>query len=220
MLSYTWSKAIDDASSFRWSEGDSFQPLDQYNAHPNRGISAYDVGRRLAASLVYELPIGLGKPFLNHGGMVNAVLGGWQLGTVATFIDGSPTSVGNIPWNGDSGSNRPDATGLSPIPDSRGISKFWDNRTFNWTDPGLQYRRGNTARNTLLGPGTRSWDFSAAKNFRIIEGHALQFRFEAFNFPNHPNWNRPSADVRSSLFGLIQTAKTMRELQFALKYSF
>ena len=40
------------------------------------------------------------------------------------------------------------------------------------------------SRNRLTGPSTFSWDFSTLKNFPIVEGKELQFRFEAFNFPN------------------------------------
>ena len=60
-----------------------------------------------------------------------------------------------------------------------------------------------------------------ARNIRLYEKHQLQVRFEAFNAVNHPNWNAPSSDARSaSTFGVITSAKTMRDLQFALKYSF
>jgi hypothetical protein len=59
------------------------------------------------------------------------------------------------------------------------------------------------------------------KNTRISERQNLEFRFEAFNFPNHPNWDIPARDVRqANNFGVVRTAKTMREMQFGLKYSF
>ena len=73
----------------------------------------------------------------------------------------------------------------------------------------------------VINPGTRVWDFSLAKNTSIREGQSLQFRFEAFNLPNHPNWNPPSTDATSrTTFGVVTSAKTMRELQFGLKYLF
>ena len=76
-------------------------------------------------------------------------------------------------------------------------------------------------RNTLLRPGTRQGDLSLARNIRLAEGHTLNIRFETFNTANHPNWNAPSADARNApTFGVITSAKTMRQLQFALKYLF
>jgi hypothetical protein len=75
-------------------------------------------------------------------------------------------------------------------------------------------------------PGRNSWDFSALKNFRITETHSLQFRFEGFNFANHPNWGNPGTAwgqnaLPSASFGVISsTALSMRQLQFGLKYMF
>ncbi|MFL6465454.1 MAG: hypothetical protein ACJ73N_13710, partial [Bryobacteraceae bacterium] len=80
--------------------------------------------------------------------------------------------------------------------------------------------------NNIIFPGRNVWDFSAIKNFRITESQALQFRFEGFNFANHPNWGNPGTswgqNTRpSSSFGVISsTAVAMRQLQFGLKYVF
>jgi len=79
----------------------------------------------------------------------------------------------------------------------------------------------------LIGPSQASWDFSTLKNFPIREGHDLQFRFEAFNFPNHPNLGSPDMSWGSRdpakpgpNFGLIRGTGTMRQMQMALKYVF
>jgi hypothetical protein len=80
---------------------------------------------------------------------------------------------------------------------------------------------GNSGRNTVILPGVILWDFSTQKNFRVAEGQQLQFRFEAFNFANHPNWGNPGFELLSSDFGVIRSTRTnMRELQFGLKYVF
>ena len=64
-------------------------------------------------------------------------------------------------------------------------------------------------------------DLSLARNIRIHENHSLSVRFEAFNSTNHPNWNTPSTDPRSAaVFGVITSARPMRQLQFGLKYLF
>ena len=80
---------------------------------------------------------------------------------------------------------------------------------------------GSAGRNTIVTPGVIAWDFSAHKDFRIAEQHTVQFRFEAFNFPNHPNWGNPERNLTSPSFGQIRTTRTnMREMQVALKYMF
>ena len=80
---------------------------------------------------------------------------------------------------------------------------------------------GSVGRNTLDSPGIINLDFSLLKDFSITERHKVQFRFEAFNFLNHPNWGNPDTNVASGTFGKITGTRTnMRNLQFALKYSF
>ena len=100
------------------------------------------------------------------------------------------------------------------------MSDFWNIAAFSNADPNLAYRFGNTGRNLLLTPGLAQWDFSMTKATRIREGHSFEFRYEAFDFINHPNYNAPSADIQSSTFGKITSARTMREMQFGFKYIF
>jgi hypothetical protein len=223
LVSFTWSKAIDEGSSLRPLGGDIQTPINPYNFTQDRGLAAYNVGRLFVSSILYELPIGRGKPFLNQNPVVNAVAGGWQLGSIITLADGTPltpASIGDLTNTG--WSQYPDATGMSVIPSGgQTAQQFWNVGAFNATNPQLQYRYGNIARSVLIAPGTIDWDFSAMKNFHIWEQHALQFRFECFNCANHPNWNPPASTATApSTFGVIQTARAMRQLQFALKYSF
>jgi hypothetical protein len=86
----------------------------------------------------------------------------------------------------------------------------------------MPFTFGDVGRNTMIGPEMFSWDFSTLKRFSMpAEGHELQFRFEAFNFPNRPNFSVPNASLSSSSFAVISsTATTMREIQFSLKYVF
>jgi len=220
---FTWSKAIDGGSGIRTNSGDRLYPLDSYDLRREKGLSQFHQGRRMVSSIIYELPVGSGKQFLSQTPVVKDVLGGWQIGTILTFTDGSPKNVGSIGDTHSVGSlgNYPDATGLPLIPENRSMFNFWNRSAFDATNPDLTWRAGNSGRNTLTSPGLRNWDFSLIKNTRIREGHRLEFRFEAFNFSNHPNWNTPATDVRSaSTFGRVTSARTMRELQFGLKYSF
>jgi hypothetical protein len=74
----------------------------------------------------------------------------------------------------------------------------------------------------MIGPEMLSWDFSTMKRFAgPTEGHEIQFRFEAYNFPNRPNFSIPNASLSSASFAVISsTVTTMREIQFSLKYMF
>jgi hypothetical protein len=221
LSSFTWSHSLDDGSGIRSIET---LPTNTYDIRDeNYGSSEFDQRKRFVASVVYQLPIGKGQMFLNHGGPLNAIVGGWQLGSIITVADGLPTTAAYI---GDTASlaqngNLPDATGVSPFLSNPTPQKFWNIAAFNSTDPSLYYQIGNVGLNTLLTPNTRQWDFSAVKDFKFLERHDVQFRFEAFNAPNHPNWNTPPSSVLTpQSFGVITSAKTMRQLQFALKYSF
>jgi hypothetical protein len=118
-------------------------------------------------------------------------------------------------------SNAPNATGISPFPTTQTAQQYWNLAAFNITNPALSWTFGNAGRNVLFTPGLIGADFSLAKSWRTIENHSLQFRFECFNCANHPNWLPPSADPTApSSFGIVTTARTMRQLQFALKYLF
>jgi len=109
----------------------------------------------------------------------------------------------------------------------------FDNPTANaWYNPAAFYNTvapefGNCARNNLRGPRQVNIDFSTVKDFRIREGHALQFRMEMFNAPNHvelgtPNtgWGSSNKAAVSSFGQITGTRASMRQIQFALKYNF
>ena len=219
---FTWAKAIDGGSAIRTNSGDTLWPVNSYDLRAERGLSQFDVRRRFVASYLYELPFGPNKA-VPTGRLLGGIVGGWQLGGIVTLADGTPINFAQL---GDTAGlntlgNQPDATGISPIPDNRSAQQFWNIASVNFNSPDLSWRPGNMGRNTLNRPGTKLADFSLAKNIRLYESHTLNFRMEAFNALNHPNWNAPSSDARSPAnFGVITSARTMRQLQFALKYVF
>lgn len=222
LAAFTWSKAIDGGSGVRTRSGDSLFPPNSYALSNERGLSQFDQRRRFVASILYDLPVGAGR-VADLGRAGNALLGGWQVGTILTFGDGTPWNVGGMGDFANTGVDefRPDATGISPFVDKPTPEKFWEINAFSRTDPTLPYRSPTAGRNVLRTPGTIMWDFALHKDFRVREGHKVEFRFEAFNFSNHPNWNTPPNDIRSpSTFGRVTSARTMRELQFGLKYLF
>ncbi|MBY0505869.1 MAG: carboxypeptidase-like regulatory domain-containing protein [Bryobacteraceae bacterium] len=218
LAAYTWAKSIDDASGIRSSSGEQSIAAYDWNLQPERGLSQFHTAHRFVTSLIYELPrLRQAVPLLRH------TFGGWQTSSILTFATGNPTRVGVIGDTNNMGGegNYPDATGVSPYLNAGTVNQFWNAVAFDLRNPELNFRFGNTARNTLIGPGYGNWDFSLLKNFPLgAERRVLQFRWETFNFSNHPNWNFPSADVRNVAFGRVLSAREMRQMQFALKLLF
>ena len=80
---------------------------------------------------------------------------------------------------------------------------------------------GNAGTALFDAPALKTWDFALFKDFQINENHKVQFRWEAFNFTNSPQFNGPSRALGAADFGRIgSTAVNNREMQFALKYMF
>jgi hypothetical protein len=99
LASYTWSKNLTDAdSALPFVTGGSnaaiAQGEDPTNLKLNKSISLQDIPHTFVISYLYELPFGKGKPFLNHGGILNQVIGGWQVGGIQRYESGAPISFG------------------------------------------------------------------------------------------------------------------------------
>jgi len=222
LFSYTWSRSIDSGSAIRVHNTDLLFPQSGYDLRPERGLSSFNVPHRSVTSLLYELPVGKGRRFLNQSGVADAALGGWEIGSIFTLQSGFPQTVvaGRDQSNTGIGYDRVNATG-QPTVLPRGVRNV--DRWFNTDAFVLQPfgTFGSAGRNTIVTPGVIAWDFSAHKDFRFAEKHTVQFRFEAFNFPNHPNWGTPEPTRTSPTFGQIRSTRTnMREIQMALKYMF
>jgi hypothetical protein len=228
MLSYTWSKALDNGSAIRGTTNDIF-PQDSRCLACEYGHSAYNTPHRLVLSSVWQLPFGQGRRFANQGGLANQILGGWEIGTILTAQSGRPINSAagyDAPGTGTFGDPRLNSAGKTPnLPDGQRSADAWfDRSAFFYTAPGTF---GNLGRNRLIGPSQFMWDLSLLKSIFVKEGHRLQLRFEAFNFPNHPNLGNPgaawgpSATTPQPAFGRIRTtAGSMRQVQFGLKYLF
>ena len=224
LTSYTWAKAIDTGSAIRTQGGDTLFTQNGYCRKCDRGRSSFDTRQRFVTSALWDLPFGKGRKFAIDNGFANALFGGWQIGGILTLQSGFPISMfqGGDPSNTGGLFDRPTSTGVNAdLPrGQQDPQKFFNTSAFTRTQPGLW---GNVGRNTLNSPGIIAFDFSTLKDFVMpyAEGHRLQFRFEAFNLPNHPNWGNPDINIISSTFGVLTSTRTnMRNLQFALKYIF
>ena len=215
-VNYTWSHSIGETTGA--------QPITDLSG--NRGNNGLDIRNQANATAGYELPIGRGKALLPDAtGIVEQLLGGWQINAMLTFSDGY--------WFSPSGPNtlnigegtRPDRIADGNLPDSQQtIQRWFDSDAF--VAPGFR-QFGNSGRNVLAGPGTQLGNFSLHKKFNVREGKQLQFRLETFNLTNTPHFNNPISNINSPAVGRITRAgsenrfqRTQRLVQLGLRFVF
>ncbi len=235
LASYTYSKAIDDVSSFNISGSGSIQVAGEndlaqnpFNLAAERGPSLFDARHRLVFSYQWSLPF-----WQHQEGWYQHVLGGWQLNGILTAMSGTPFTVfdsndvsqqGGAPEITGFSANRPNlVAGQSPNSGPRTVGAWLNANAFAriTPDPNSPVQQfGSEGRNVALGPRYTNWDFAASKNFRLTESKDLQFRAELFNILNHTNFHLPNSDISSPTFNQILAAEPPRLVQFALKFLF
>jgi hypothetical protein len=220
LTSYAFSKAIGDVcgNSASGQTGNcGFQ--DVRNLRAERSVDNIDIPHRFVLSGVYELPLGKGRRFASHmPAVVEAVFGGWSLGSIVTRASGRSHGVADAsnPPNTGTGFGviaRPNVLS-DPYAITRTLNRDFDTTVFV-ASPKFQY--GNAGRNILRQRSFFNWDFSAHKEFRLQERLRLQFRFEAFTFTNTPRFGEAGAGLNTAAFGKITSAADPRNLQFGMK---
>ena len=230
--SFTWSHTLDIASSSNVSFGNPAlgNPI---SAAWSRGNANQDMPWNWISNFIYQAP-----SFREKGKLMEETVGGWQLSSIITAQKGNPFSIGQ--WNTDPGvgmwNNRADfVPGVAP---NVGHGSHWD-----WVNPSKGYFNesaftlpvscndktpgwcgfGDTNRNAYWGPGVFGIDASIMKNWTLLEGKSFQFRWDAFNATNHPNFANPPSTVNQAAgtFGVISgTNGHPRVFQGALRFSF
>lgn len=216
ILGYTWSHAIDDVPLEFGGGSAGPQPQDPRNIAAERASSIIDMRHRLTLSYLWELPFGKGKAMLNHGGITDWVLGGWQTNGILTVQSGLPFSPVLQTSTTNGTGSRPNASGSPSYPHT--LQRWFDPSVF--TTPAL-YTYGNAGRNTLVGPGRTNWDMSLFKDFVIREQTRFELRAEAFNILNHPQFGLPNATIGNAQAGQITSiVGNPRQLQMGLRFQF
>ena len=246
LVSYTFSKSIDDVSSVFAGSVGSGLPQDSNNLAAERARSDFDARHRLAISSVYDLPFA--KLWAQGPGWRKTLLDHWQLAGILSAQSGSPFTV-NLSA-GQSASAvaafgnpaRPDLVGnpykAGPVaanpgcvaPGIVGVPASWFNPCA-FAEPALNPDTGlpvfgTAGRNILTGPALSNLDLSLSRTIQFrSESHRLQIRGEFFNMTNHPNWDIPDRLFGSPNFGQVLSAnaygnKPPRQIQVGLKYIF
>jgi outer membrane receptor protein involved in Fe transport len=240
LLSYTFSKAMDQNSNTNNSTtGSQRNPQDVRNWRAEWGLSDFHRAHQFSGSFNYDLPFGKGKRFFRDaGGLTNAVLGGWQLNGVVSYLTGRPFTPTFVTT--DVTQQRPDLIGdpYANIPEGFYFNPFAFARPVaSAADPNLY---GSSGRNVLIGPTFSKTDLSLFKNFRLAENTRLQLRWEVFNVFNHANFKLPTFLLPNNISAVGATpaitleelrtttnvgrptelATQMREMQFAIRLIF
>jgi len=224
-LAYTYSKSMDDASSYR-----SILP-NAFDGHALWGPSDFDSRHVAIFNWVYELPF-----LKRQSGVAGKVLGGWQITGVMQFQTGGPGSIatgddfagvgigsGAQLWvrNGDPVLSR----GERRFSTSAADQNYWF-QTANpdgsriFTPPPAGTFTDQKNRNLTYRPGFQNWNLSLYKVFRVNERHSFEFRSESYNWLNHPNWGPVDRNPRSATFGKVSSKSSERNLQLSLRYRF
>ncbi|MDE3197210.1 MAG: carboxypeptidase regulatory-like domain-containing protein, partial [Acidobacteriota bacterium] len=216
---YTWARAIDDGDSLNstTSGGEPALASNPYNLKADKGLANFNVSNAATVSATWALP------FAKNSNM----LGGWSLNSIVTIQSGFPFTPQlsyNPSNNGDT--RNPVRPFVNPAFTGQvilGSPGQWFNPNAFLAPPNNSGFYGNLGRDTLIGPGLGTCDFSVFKDTRIHERTNVQFRAEFFNVLNRANFNGPNAVVFtpsgvSPTAGVITgTATTSRQIQFGLK---
>ncbi len=231
-VNYAWSHFLNDQDSAGWGST-AGQQVWQIGNNPssNYGNSNFDIPQALKGTAVYELPFGIGKPFMNQHAITDAVLGGWRLsgtfiyqsGTPYTVLDGGVndySQAGNVFANPVAGTSPNSGTCAN------GAAVHTVTCWFNPAAFETPAEQGNGAfglgrRNTLFGPKLSDINLSLAKTWHYKERVGLTLRGDFVNVMNHPSFSLPNNDVNGSNVGTISSlANGPRTIQLGARLTF
>ncbi len=222
---YTFSKSIDDASSV----GGAGRTVAQntFDLAAERGLSVFDIRHRLLINETYEFPFGQRKRYLNHGGLAAKLVDDWRVIGTTSIQSGTPLTarvLGNQSASGGIGayfSGRAEATGLpvSLSSSDRTTLNYFNTSAFTLPPAG---EFGNAGRNTIPGPGTVNFNMSLMRIMTLAQekGIRLNFRVEANNIFNHPNYTGLATTVDAINFGRVTSVGNMRTLSMTMRLMF
>jgi len=216
---YTFSKSLDDGSDAGTTNSEYNLPQNQYAPGLETAASSFDHRHRVTANVVYDFPFAQ-----KLAGWRHTVLGDWRASGIVIAQSGAPFTVNlssardaaNIGLINGVNVERPNLL-ADPNDGPRTPAEWFNTAAFAMP---AQYSFGSAGRNVVIGPGLVNLDLSLQKQWPLRESEAVEFRVDAFNALNHPNFNLPGRIFGAANFGVITSAQDARELQLALKFVF
>jgi hypothetical protein len=176
---------------------------------------------------VYELPLGVNKPFLRTSDWWRYLVDGWSVTGVGVIQAGNP--IGLHPQFNNTGRvlqtvNVNVVPGVNPHVENRGPELWFNPAAFEHPD---DFSMGNASRThpSLLGPGRQNYDVTVNKRVNITPERTLELSAAGFNFINHANWTDPDEVIGTPgapnvNAGRIIGSRGSRVIQLGLKISF
>jgi len=243
--SYTFTRDLSDeggATPNAFAVAGGSYLTDRFHPRLDYGNVVYDRRHRFMATYEYTLPFGRGQRWLDSGGGLNVLVGGWQLAGV-TILQSGPfltpyqqtVDSANTNILVTVGQARTDQLhNVSPYAQQRTASQWLNPNAFPYQNLAVGFgtsnqtgigRFGNAPVGGVVGPGTANFSFSLMKNILIREQTGFNFSVEAANVFNHRNYEPPNMQVDSGGFGSItglQTAEGAgpRSLELTGRFNF
>ena len=245
---YTFSKSLDDASSIGAgatsgsntpglgaggtgaggggggsSAGAANVAQNPFNLSAERGLSSFNQTHKFTADYLLELPFGHDKRWLTGNTPWRAILGDWQWSgdwTIASGLPFTPRLLGDIDDvnAGTNGTLRPNLVpGQSVTLANRSIAEWFNTAAFV-APPAGQY--GNARRNSIIGPGSKVFDMAFTKILPLKESRVLEFRAQATNIFNIPNYSSIDTTANSPTFGRVTAVGAMRQFTITSRFRF
>ena len=239
LSTYTWSSSWDSVygtSSTVNSGVTAAQDANNLGAEYARSIT--DIPQRFTLGASYDLPFGKHRRYLNTSWLGDLAYGGWTINAVGSKQTGSPLSLqmnsNGISAIGASVQHPSWADGYDAAKASKSgrtqdrLSSYFNTAAFK--NPATlsdgttsdYYQYGNLSRTVAIyGPGLNSWDLSLFKTVKVAERYSFQFRAEALNAFNTPQFGAPNVKYGSAAFGQVTSQVNLpRYLQLGGRISF
>jgi hypothetical protein len=229
---FTWSKALDDASTIGQGiglvnangqvTGQTSVAQNPFNLTAERGLSSFDQRLRFTGDYLWQLPFGHDKRWLNNAGLARNLLGDWQWSgdwTIASGLPFTPRVLGSVTDvnSGVNGTLRADVTG-QPVYLSNPTTATWFNTGAFVAPPLGQY--GDARRNSIIGPGQLLFDMALTKVIPLKESRNLELRMQASNVFNRPQFQTIDTIVNSPTFGQVIGVGAMRTILMTARFRF
>ncbi len=212
--SYTFSKTLDVGE-------DPVQ--NEYDKLASRAVAATDITHRTVMSFIYELPFGKGRYWAGDApSAVQWLVGGWQINGIVSIQSGTPLAISASNtagiFNPRTSANNNGRSGKLTGPAQQRLERWFNTSVFSQPEP-FTFGTAGTRIANLRADGIRNFDLSLFKEFRPLERMQVQFRLEALNAFNTPQFAGPNTSVTSTASGQVTAqANAPRQLQFGLKF--